>query len=702
MTYPGNPALSPDVRQRIRSTFRQTLDLAAAGSRQEASLGCDFILQLDPEFSPAQRLAERLSSGEGAVPVDDLRAADATEETADRAASADAEEPQPFSIGDGEPFDLGGDAGGPTGLDEELPDMPSEETVAAEPFDPRDLDDLPSAQPVAPPAPGADLHARLSELVAARRFGEAVELAARHRETVASDPALAEIASTAVARQEASPYVESFVAQAREAAGRGDRDEERALLAKAAALDPSHPEVAAAAVPAATPEPVAAGGGTTADAAGEDERVAQLLAEGQAAFDQADYQGAIDLWSRIFLIDIDHAEAASRIEAARRLKSEHERRVEEVFHEAEAALDAGDREAARAGYARVLEMSPGHLAARERLDRLEAGGEAPPRPAAAGPAPAPDPAAAAAPAVGDAPLREEILVPPEPGEEQPTAVGPADPGAVRSVAAVRESHAGRNFLLIGSLVLVLVAAAAWFLWINRESIFPNAGETTLVVEDDPIGRATKLHDAGRTEIAVNQLRRLPPSSPQYEEAQALISQWEAADEPAPAPAPSTEDLERERRERQRTLLDQARAAAERGEFLDADEHLAQATALGELDDDAKTLARRIDTGLAPVSSLVALYRDGEFERVLPEAWRMHEEDGSDPDVDRLLVDSYYNLAVQSLQRGDAAAAAADLEEALSVRPDDPVLARHHRFAAAYAQRDKDLLYRIYVKYLPPR
>ena len=38
------------------------------------------------------------------------------------------------------------------------------------------------------------------------------------------------------------------------------------------------------------------------------DRISQLLAEGQRAFDAERYQDAIDCWSRIFLIEIDHDE----------------------------------------------------------------------------------------------------------------------------------------------------------------------------------------------------------------------------------------------------------------------------------------------------------------------------------------------------------------------------------------------------------
>ena len=54
MSYAGNPSLSSDVQGRILDTFRHTLDVAGRGDVEEARLGCDFILRLDPLFSPAQ------------------------------------------------------------------------------------------------------------------------------------------------------------------------------------------------------------------------------------------------------------------------------------------------------------------------------------------------------------------------------------------------------------------------------------------------------------------------------------------------------------------------------------------------------------------------------------------------------------------------------------------------------------------------
>jgi Tfp pilus assembly protein PilF len=81
---------------------------------------------------------------------------------------------------------------------------------------------------------------------------------------------------------------------------------------------------------------------------------------------------------------------------------------------------------------------------------------------------------------------------------------------------------------------------------------------------------------------------------------------------------------------------------------------------------------------------------------------MHEADPSNHDVTQMIVDSYYDLAVRDLQRADAQKAGEKLKEALNLMPNDEVLKRNMVFAQTYQERPKDLLYRIYVKYLPYR
>ena len=57
--YPGNPSLPREVRDKILSTFRHTLNLFKEGKRDDCLIGCDFILKMDPRFTPARQLLEK-------------------------------------------------------------------------------------------------------------------------------------------------------------------------------------------------------------------------------------------------------------------------------------------------------------------------------------------------------------------------------------------------------------------------------------------------------------------------------------------------------------------------------------------------------------------------------------------------------------------------------------------------------------------
>jgi tetratricopeptide (TPR) repeat protein len=207
-------------------------------------------------------------------------------------------------------------------------------------------------------------------------------------------------------------------------------------------------------------------------------------------------------------------------------------------------------------------------------------------------------------------------------------------------------------------------------------------------------------------MAINQLRRLPPSSPQYEEAQALISQWEAAVEPLDDGDgdgdAGGETVAAGDRARQAALIAEATAAIEAGENLRARSLLVEAEELAPLPSAGESLKAETEEALEPYGRYIDLLAQGEQERVLPELWQLLDEDPNDPDVRRLIADAYYNLAARALLQGDADVASEHLQEVLRMEPGNAEVERLARFADTYTQRDKDLLYRIYVKYLPPR
>lgn len=594
MGYPGNNSLVAEVKERILTTFEQTLDLAARGELGEASTGCDFILRLDPTFRPAAQLRARLEQGEGALLVDDLRLA---------------ETPAKEPTASGDVFEVAK----------------------------RDGASRPASSDGSPPAATEDLGSLFSDV------------------------------------------------EAREVE---------------AALDWEGPPTPGSSELMSSSEPMAA-----LDTESE-QRIQELLAEGQTAFGEGRYQSAIDAWSRIFLVDIDHQEASRRIELARKLKAEVERQVEELYHEGVSQVESGNFDGARENFTKVLEMESSHLAAQEYLDKLEAGALEPP--------PDEEPAADTPPIPRELtePLDELDALAGEPleGPDETTGLDIATEAPEKTTAAVppppppdpaKPRGIKRSFLYIGGGVLALAVTAGWLLYRNFDDTFPNAGQEAPPVSGprvDVIARAQEVFDEGNTELAIAQLKRLPPNHPRYAEAQALIAQWETPEtDPGGEQLASPEQLaERD------ALVEQARTAFDNRRFLHSHRLLTQAAAVTALDEEGLQLQTAAALELQPLRSEIEIFRQGEWAQALRSLWQIRQDDPSNPDVRQLMVDSYYNLGVRDLQRRDPAAAAENLKEALDLAGDDPELERTLRFAESYRTRSVDLLYRIFVKYLPFR
>jgi len=845
MSYPGNPSLAQDVQERISTTFQQTLDLVDQGKDQEAQVGCDFILRMDPLFRPAQTLIERLKGSQRPVPTDDLR---------DGGASG------PTSAGTGAGEELG-ELGSLDELEDlgdlgELEELSLEDEaaeVAATPPTSHPASPAPAApaQPAAPAAPqGAEageaggLAAVLQDLLARRNYQQVMQIAESQGAAVEKDPELQKLVEEAWAKQEAEGYVEAFLNSARTAREAGNREEMEKHLTKARTLDPEHPAVVAFAKEAAAEEAAgaASGGPTDAEAdllalqqqslsledapddtfgtdapsgelggelpedleltdlsfddepapggegseeagadepsfdasfdddlagidfgeesagaaeevtfgeetadfraetgagdpsgftgeetadfraetgdgdaggfAGEDTedftdaaaeegggpgvdaesraRIDQLLTEGQEVFDRGEYQAAIDVWSRIFLVDIENAEASKRIEEARNKKAELERQAEEIFHQAAAQIEGKELEEAKESLRRVLELQPSHSLAREYLDQLEAGKVPAVR------------SAADSELAGELDMLDTLEGVPGAAEDSADADASNLEAAVQRdrIAVVKKTD--KRLVAVGAAVALLVVGGIYYLVTQWDELFPNQEAPVPVASPqvDPIERATKMHDAGNTENAIILLERIQPQDPSYEDAQALVAQWKAQVETGPeevAAGPSEEQVRR-----YELLVDAGREAHSQGRFIRARRYLERAAKIAPLEEPVNQMLRDAEAALEEIEGEIEQFNAGEYARVIPALWRMREEDPDNPDVELLLIDSYYNLALTDLQRGDPAGAAAKLADAFEVQPENEELERMLLFAQTYEERPKDLLYRIYVKYLPSR
>ena len=72
MAYPGNPELSPEAQDRVMTAFRQVVGKLQDGHREEALIGLEFVLRLDPAYAPAKNLHQQISSGIAEIDLDEV------------------------------------------------------------------------------------------------------------------------------------------------------------------------------------------------------------------------------------------------------------------------------------------------------------------------------------------------------------------------------------------------------------------------------------------------------------------------------------------------------------------------------------------------------------------------------------------------------------------------------------------------------
>ena len=68
----------------------------------------------------------------------------------------------------------------------------------------------------------------------------------------------------------------------------------------------------------------------------------------------------------------------------------------------------------------------------------------------------------------------------------------------------------------------------------------------------------------------------------------------------------------------------------------------------------------------------------------------------------MIIDAHFNIGAMALQEERLADAIKQFDEVLKLDPTDELAKRSKDFAARYSGQGKDLLYKIYVKYLPLR
>lgn len=761
-SYPGNPSLPKEVREKILSTFRHTLNLFRESKTEDCVIGCDFILKMDPRFVPARQLMEKAKNPSSEIDVAKLEAlVSETPTRQERVASAESDR---LLVRAAESFNARDFDAAIATAEQVLQALPGNQDAAeilrkarekknAQPqfevarqraIAALDGHRLGEARAALEKMRGLDSEhpavALLDRRLAAPQPAPAREVGESTNPGLSTPPAdsapasggssLGDLSLDSLSLDDESPAVvppppDFGVGESTGPLALSGRDLSHDSLSTGGAgegtpapnfwtdapagpgdlgslsLDapPEPPDYSPAApAPAGAPEPVFARSAEPPEPPSQQEEIASLIQRGDDAARSGNRQQAIEIWSRIFLIDINNSEAVGRIEKARQEMSEGNKRVAEGLKRGRAAFEAGDFTGAREAFLQVLAFDENDATARSYLDRIES--------------------ELARPSSGldlskKSPqsdiLSEEMADAAAPGigpEIEPEETDEAE--AETHVAPKVKRPMDRRFVAaLGVAVLLAIAVGGYMMMRPGRARAPAAGAP----DGGPsLEHATALFREGKVTETIAELRQISPDHPDYARAQKLLGSLTRKQEGAAAPGGASEAAPGDKQEapgggpppealRQRQEAEKAFAEKR---YIDALTAFNLAAPAFQQD---PSFAQSLGAASEKVSELtpaVKLYNEGEYETAIPILWRLFQADRDNQDARSYLLRCYYNQGITQLQNGLYPKAAESFKEVLSIDASDADAIRHKKFAEHFSKGDLDLMGRIYVRHVQQR
>jgi tetratricopeptide (TPR) repeat protein len=745
--YPGNPSLPREVREKILSTFRHTLNLFKESKIDDCVIGCDFILKMDPRFTPARQLMEKARNPAADVDLAVLELVVA--ETPTRQERVASVETDRLLVRAAESFnarDFDAAVAAAEGVLKVLPGNRNAMEILEKARQKK------SAQPqfeVARQRAMAALDGhRMSEARAA--LDKMRSLDAEHpavallerRLVVPAAPVLEEIGEStnpgfAPPRPEGSGHAPasslddlsldslsledspaavvpptdfrqpSFgplggTQESSSASTSGDDflggDSSQIppdLWSSGPAEEPDRFSLEAAAGSAFSAEPSSAFSSKPEPVAEHEiptqqDEIQALLSQGDDDARIGNRQQAIEIWSRIFLIDINNSDAVGRIEKAREEMTEGNRRIAEELKRGREQFEAGDFTGAREAFLEVLASDENDATARSYLDRIE---HELARPSAGLDLSRKTPQ-------GDI-LAEEMAEAAEPEAGEPSST----PTTAAAPAAPRRPIDKRFLMALGAALVLTIAVGGYYLLRGSSGKSGAAAATG----GPSLEHATMLFREGKLAETIAELRQIPAEHPDYARAQKLLtSLTRKTAEGAPVAAPSEPGSEEAPKPAAGPPADAVRLRAE-GEkalaekrYIDALKSLNLAAPAFQSDPTFAPSLGAASERVAELTPAVKLYNEGEYETAVPILWRIFQADRSNQDARSYLLRSYYNQGIAQLQNGLFPKAVESFNEALAIDPADADAIRHKKFAQRYLKGDLDLMGRIYVRHIQQR
>lgn len=109
----------------------------------------------------------------------------------------------------------------------------------------------------------------------------------------------------------------------------------------------------------------------------DQDRIRLLLREGDELSAKGQFQKAIEVWSEIFMLDVNHPEALQKIEIARDAANQQRQQSQDIIKKAVDAFESGSIQEARELFLQVREIDPDNPEASRYLGMLDTAQEGP-------------------------------------------------------------------------------------------------------------------------------------------------------------------------------------------------------------------------------------------------------------------------------------------------------------------------------------
>jgi tetratricopeptide (TPR) repeat protein len=722
MAYPGNPELSPQAQDRVMTAFKQVVGKLQQGNREEALIGLEFVLRLDPAYAPAKNLHQQLSSGAAEIDLNDVMS-QLQAPTTDIINTLLVEAVEMYDERDFE--------GARAKVDQVLLDIPGHEEARfllsqiedatkgssqvgqflQQARDALDRGDSQEAANFVMMAQALDPHhSEIAETISLIEQGGDVSLEqagfaeegeedqeapveSNEPDDVSFEPAIGssdlfsetEDDAPAIGMDDAVSFEEA--APADDPAPGGPPPLHVSTAPEAAAADPEPPastetyyeetDVAeeglfetASTMSAPAPEEA------EIDPSDTHAVIRDLLTKGGTAAADDDYASAIDAWSRILLIDHKHEEALDRIEHIRHAKEDIERRIEPMLADARSSHLSGDLEVATDFARRALELSPNNVEATRLQESIQRG---------AHPDSSELAAESAMPELEDDLFTDEFEVTADFGE---AAAGPSQAveGEWRTPVKPKRKFSWQWWTVIGAVGIGVVGIAMWFGGVFAPA--PEA-EPRIKVVNRVLTEATEMYNQKRIEEAILHLEQNSADDQFQPRIDRAISEYRAAvATPVPTPIPEG--------------LTACRELLEEGRWMAAYER-----AMSELrahpNDPGLQEVRQQILEVEPVAAdLYGAARSGDYRAAIDLSKALLEKRPDDSEVVAAYERFLFNAALTELRAFNLANAETYLMELQQRQPEDDEIPRIMEFVDTYKTRPVDMQLEIFVGSLSER